>query len=155
MKSITLGLFIAMRQKHALHSSACKFLCNMQLSQNGGILQSKTTLQLRSLSHFCLLRIKAFLPVCHQWSRTGTPKLFFAHSSVSTSHRSPAKNNDCNLQGSRAHPSLTLRKQDNTRHCVQFRLNIDQNPSCVWTCLPTDMAHVQFVRITSINSKRN
>lgn len=46
---------------------------------------------------FCV-RIGRKVPVCHQWSKMGTPKLLFAHSSVSTSQRSPAKNRDRNLQ---------------------------------------------------------
>lgn len=37
-------------------------------------------------------------PVCHQWSKTGTLKTFFDHSSVSTSQCSPATNNVLNLQ---------------------------------------------------------
>lgn len=48
----------------------------------------------------------SFLPVCHQWSRTGTPKLLLAHSSVSTSQRSPARNKDRNLQGHRVRLSV-------------------------------------------------
>lgn len=39
------------------------------------------------------------LPVCHQWSRTGTLKTFLDHSRVSTSHLSPATNSVLNLSG--------------------------------------------------------
>lgn len=36
-------------------------------------------------------------PVCHQWSKTGTLKTLFDHSSVSTSQCSPATNIVLNL----------------------------------------------------------